>query len=131
MKTAKIGLLGFGNVGGGTYKILTDNKQIIEKRTGISPEIVKILQRNKKKKRFVDIVHCNFSFKLFGSILPVFLLSFTSNTRRISIAFNKMLNAIPCQTVGICCIHVGTYVDNVDHETGEKYTKYGHAKSVT
>ena len=50
MKTAKIGLLGFGNVGGGTYKILTDNKQIIEKRTGISPEIVKILQRNKKKK---------------------------------------------------------------------------------
>ena len=23
------------------------------------------------------------------------------------------------------------YVDNVDHETGEKYTKYGHAKSVT
>ena len=68
---------------------------------------------------------------LFGSILPVFFLSFTSNTRRISIAFNKMLNAIPCQTVGICCIHVGTYVDNVDHETGEKYTKYGHAKSVT
>lgn len=36
MKTAKIGLLGFGNVGGGTYKILTDNKQIIEKRT-VSP----------------------------------------------------------------------------------------------
>ncbi|MFR2965739.1 MAG: hypothetical protein ACLTK0_04755 [Anaerovoracaceae bacterium] len=54
MKTAKIGLLGFGNVGGGTYKILTDNKQIIEKRTGISPEIVKILQRNKKKKRFAS-----------------------------------------------------------------------------
>ena len=37
MKTAKIGLLGFGNVGGGTYKILTDNNPIIEKTTGISP----------------------------------------------------------------------------------------------
>ena len=30
MKTAKIGLLGFGNVGCGTYNILTDNKAIIE-----------------------------------------------------------------------------------------------------
>ena len=28
MKTAKIGLLGFGNVGGGTYHILTENKKI-------------------------------------------------------------------------------------------------------
>ena len=54
MKTAKIGLLGFGNVGGGTYKILTDNKEIIEKRIGVSPEVVKILQRNRKKKRFIE-----------------------------------------------------------------------------
>ena len=54
MKTAKIGLLGFGNVGGGTYKILTDNKELIEKRIGVSPEVVKILQRNKNKKRYVD-----------------------------------------------------------------------------
>ncbi len=54
MKTAKIGLLGFGNVGGGTYKILTDNKDIIEKRVGVSPEVVKILQRNRKKKRFAE-----------------------------------------------------------------------------
>jgi len=54
MKTAKIGLLGFGNVGGGTYKILTDNKEIIEERIGVSPEVVKILARSKNKKRFVD-----------------------------------------------------------------------------
>lgn len=54
MKTAKIGLLGFGNVGGGTYKILTDNKKIIEERTGVSPEVVKILARSKNKKRFVE-----------------------------------------------------------------------------
>ena len=38
MKTAKIGLLGFGNVGGGTYHILTENKKIIEERTGVTPE---------------------------------------------------------------------------------------------
>ena len=54
MKKVKIGLLGFGNVGGGTYKILTDNRDIIEQRTGLSPEIVRILQRNRKKKRLVE-----------------------------------------------------------------------------
>lgn len=54
MKTAKIGLLGFGNVGGGTYKILTENKEIIEERIGVSPEVVKILARSKGKKRFYE-----------------------------------------------------------------------------
>ena len=54
MKSAKIGLLGFGNVGGGTYKILIDNKAIIEERIGVSPEVVKILARSKGKKRLVD-----------------------------------------------------------------------------
>ena len=50
MKTAKIGLLGFGNVGGGTYHILTENKKIIEERTGVTPEVGKILQRSRNKK---------------------------------------------------------------------------------
>ncbi len=54
MKKVNIGLLGFGNVGGGTYKILTDNHDLIEKRIGASPEIVRILQRNRKKKRLVE-----------------------------------------------------------------------------
>ena len=54
MKTAKIGLLGFGNVGGGTYKILTENKEIIEERIGVTPEVVKILARSKGKKRFCE-----------------------------------------------------------------------------
>ena len=54
MKKVKIGLLGFGNVGGGTYKILTDNREIIQQRIGASPEITRILQRNRKKKRLVE-----------------------------------------------------------------------------
>ena len=54
MKTAKIGLLGFGNVGGGTYKILTENKEIIKERIGVSPEVVKILAKSKGKKRFCE-----------------------------------------------------------------------------
>lgn len=54
MKKVKIGLLGFGNVGGGTYKFLTDNREIIQQRIGASPEITRILQRNRKKKRLVE-----------------------------------------------------------------------------
>ncbi len=54
MKTAKIGLLGFGNVGGGTYLILTKNKELIEKRVGVTPEVVKILRRYRNKKRFAE-----------------------------------------------------------------------------
>ena len=54
MKKVKIGLLGFGNVGGGTYKILTDNREIIQQRIGASPEITRILKRNRKKKRLVE-----------------------------------------------------------------------------
>lgn len=55
MKTAKIGLLGLGNVGAGTYTILTQNKELIQSRTGVSPEVVKILQRNRHKKRLAQV----------------------------------------------------------------------------
>lgn len=52
MKTVKIGLLGFGNVGGGAYHILTENRELIESRVGTSFEVMKILQRSRNKKRF-------------------------------------------------------------------------------
>ncbi len=55
MKTVKVGLLGLGNVGSGTYKILDENRAIIEKRIGKNIEVVKILQRNPNKKRLVNI----------------------------------------------------------------------------
>lgn len=48
MKTLKVGILGLGTVGGGTYTILTENKAVIEKRTGCSIEVVRILDRFKK-----------------------------------------------------------------------------------
>ena len=34
MKTIRLAFLGLGTVGGGTYKILEMNKELIEKRTG-------------------------------------------------------------------------------------------------
>lgn len=45
MKKMRVGILGFGTVGGGTYEILTKNGDIISERTGVAIEVVKILKR--------------------------------------------------------------------------------------
>lgn len=45
MKKMRVGILGFGTVGGGTYEILTENGDIISERTGVAIEVVKILKR--------------------------------------------------------------------------------------
>ena len=45
MKKMKVGILGFGTVGGGTYEILTKNHDLIQSRTGVSIEVVKVLKR--------------------------------------------------------------------------------------
>jgi homoserine dehydrogenase len=44
--TIKVGLLGIGTVGGGTFTVLTRNQQEIQRRTGCSIEIVKVADRN-------------------------------------------------------------------------------------
>ncbi|MEG0918912.1 MAG: homoserine dehydrogenase [Anaerovoracaceae bacterium] len=55
MKTVKVGLLGFGNVGMGTYKTLEMNKDHIKKQTGVDIEITKILVSNINKDRGVAL----------------------------------------------------------------------------
>lgn len=65
MKEIKIGLLGFGNVGTGVFKILEKNGEEIGQREGIKPVISKILVRDIHKKRslmvepslFTDDIH--------------------------------------------------------------------------
>lgn len=49
----KIGLMGFGNIGTGTYSTLEMNKELIKADTGIDFEIVKILEKNVDAKRDV------------------------------------------------------------------------------
>ena len=49
MKELNVGILGLGTVGGGTYTILTENKAVIEKRTGCAIEVVRILDRFKRE----------------------------------------------------------------------------------
>jgi len=53
-KSIKVGLLGFGTVGGGTYRMLTTNADTISYTTGVSIEVAKILVRDLSKKRDVS-----------------------------------------------------------------------------
>lgn len=46
MKSLKVGLLGIGTVGGGTYTVLTRNQEEIARRAGCKIEIVKVADRN-------------------------------------------------------------------------------------
>lgn len=53
MKTIKVGMLGFGNVGTGTYQTLEMNRELIEKHVGATVEISKILVNDVTKPRQV------------------------------------------------------------------------------
>ena len=46
MKTVKIGILGLGTVGGGTYEILDMNRELIQKRIGKEIKVVRVLEKN-------------------------------------------------------------------------------------
>lgn len=46
IKQLKVGLLGIGTVGGGTYQVLTRNAAEITRRTGVSISIVQVADRN-------------------------------------------------------------------------------------
>lgn len=55
MKTVNVGLIGAGTIGCGVYKILRDNSDIIQKRTGINLNLSKIADIDIDRKRPVDI----------------------------------------------------------------------------
>ncbi|MDO4869585.1 MAG: homoserine dehydrogenase [Bacillota bacterium] len=55
MKEIKIGLLGLGNIGTGTYKSLEMNKDIIEKSVGAKVDIVKILEKDIDRERDITV----------------------------------------------------------------------------
>ncbi|MBS1705582.1 MAG: homoserine dehydrogenase [Armatimonadetes bacterium] len=49
----KVGILGFGTVGSGTYRMLQENREAIERNAGVSIEVVKIGIRDAAKPRDV------------------------------------------------------------------------------
>ena len=55
MEKIKVGMLGIGNIGKGTYKALAMNQKKIADTTGLDIEIVKILNRHPEKDRGIDI----------------------------------------------------------------------------
>ena len=55
MKKVNIGLLGFGTVGSGVWKIINKNKDIISQKCGSEIVIKKILVRDINKKRKADV----------------------------------------------------------------------------
>lgn len=55
MKQIRIGLLGFGNVGQGTYQTLMMNAETIERRLGVKPVVTKILVNDVKKDRGIKL----------------------------------------------------------------------------
>ncbi|MDO4545973.1 MAG: homoserine dehydrogenase [Bacillota bacterium] len=55
MKTIKIGLLGLGNIGTGTYKTLEMNRKEIESTLGTGVEITKILEKDIDRDRGITV----------------------------------------------------------------------------
>ncbi len=53
-KKVKVALMGFGTVGTGTYKILTENRELIANQVGADVEVVKILVRDMNRKRLIE-----------------------------------------------------------------------------
>lgn len=105
MKTIKIGLLGLGNIGTGTYKTLEMNKAEIEKAAGASVDIVKILEKDTDRDRGIFVPKDKFTsnpddifkdpeidivIELLGGIEPAstFMLSAMQNGKHV-VSANK------------------------------------------
>lgn len=116
MKTVKVGLLGLGNIGTGTYKTLEMNKEQIENAAGCKIEITKILERDVDRKRDITVTPEQFTqdpdsifkdpgidivIELLGGIEPAssFMLSamengkhvVTANKAAVAANFNKLM----------------------------------------
>jgi len=55
MKTINVGLLGLGNIGTGTYKVLEMNRKQIESNAGVSIKITRILEKDVNRKRDITV----------------------------------------------------------------------------
>ena len=108
MKTIKIGLLGLGNIGTGTYKTLEMNRDEIESTLNSKVEIVKILERDTERDRGIAVPKEKFTsdpdeifkdpeidivIELLGGIEPAtsFILKAMENGKHVVTANNHKL----------------------------------------
>lgn len=61
MKKVNIGLLGLGNIGTGTYKVLEMNRETIQKSLGVEVEITRILEKDTTRDRGIVINPAKFT----------------------------------------------------------------------
>lgn len=100
MRTIKIGLLGLGNIGTGTYKTLEMNRAEVESTLNAKVEIVKILERDIERDRGISVDRNKFTsdpdeifkdpeidivIELLGGIEPAttFMLSAMENGKHV------------------------------------------------
>lgn len=110
MRTIKIGLLGLGNIGTGTYKTLEMNREEVESTVGAKVEIVKILEKDIKRDRGIEVDRNKFTIdpdeifkdpdidiviELLGGIEPAtsFMLSAMKNGKHVVTANKAALAA--------------------------------------
>jgi homoserine dehydrogenase len=100
MKKIKVGLLGMGNIGTGTYKTLEMNRERVRAGTGLEIDITKILEKDLARERDVRVVPEQFTqepadilnasdidivIELLGGIEPAttFMLMAMSNGKHV------------------------------------------------
>lgn len=55
MDSIKVGLIGFGTIGTGVVRILTENRDLIARRCGVPLDLVRIADRDLRRKRSVEV----------------------------------------------------------------------------
>lgn len=110
MRTIKIGLLGLGNIGTGTYKTLEMNREEVESTLRAKVEIVKILEKDTERDRGIKVDKNKFTMdpddifkdpdidiviELLGGIEPAtsFMLSAMRNGKHVVTANKAALAA--------------------------------------
>lgn len=110
MDKIKIGLLGMGNIGTGTYKTLDMNRAEVEKAVGAEVEIVKILEKDTERDRGIYVDKSKFTMdpdeifkdpdidiviELLGGIEPAtsFMISAMENGKHVVTANKAALAA--------------------------------------
>ena len=94
MKQVKIGLLGLGNIGTGTYKTLEMNRDQITTATGTDIRIVKILERDTEKERDINVKPEQFTQDINVIINDPFMLFFRETPAALIQDRHRMFDTI-------------------------------------
>lgn len=120
MEKIKLGFLGYGNIGSGTYKILMDTLKEKEEALGISFEIEKILVKDLTKKRSVIFDE---------SLLTVNPDEITKNSN-VDIVVEFLGGAEPARTLILSALRNGKPVVTANKEVLAKHWEELHLASL-